>query len=89
MVESLLINAVYLFTMFKTIIVEDNEEHVLGIQKIVTNNCSQLELVGVANDIDSAYDLIVDKKPNLVLFRLRRRARQAGKPAHHECPDAE
>ncbi|MEI8052264.1 MAG: LytTR family DNA-binding domain-containing protein [Bacteroidota bacterium] len=70
MVESLLINAVYLFTMFKTIIVEDNEEHVLGIQKIVTNNCSQLELVGVANDIDSAYDLIVDKKPNLVLLDI-------------------
>lgn len=69
-VEPFLINAVYPFTMFKTIIVEDNEEHVHGIKKIVINNCPQLELVGVANDIDSAYNLIVDKKPDLVLLDI-------------------
>ncbi len=56
--------------MFKVIIVEDNEKHIQELKKIFFENCPQFDLVGEARDIDAAYNLIIDIKPDLVLLDI-------------------
>ena len=54
--------------MFNTIIVEDDLKQVAEIKKIVKQHCPQINLIGEAYDVDSAYSLINELKPDLILL---------------------
>ena len=56
--------------MFKTIIVEDEEKYTRILKKMLLENCPQIEIVGEASDIESAFELINETNPDLVLLDI-------------------
>ena len=56
--------------MFKTIIVEDEEKYTRILKKMLQENCPQIEIVGEASDIESAFELINETNPDLVLLDI-------------------
>lgn len=55
----------------RTIVVEDVEETIATILDIFKQSCPNVEVLGVAKDTNTAYDLIVKHKPDFVLFDVQ------------------
>ena len=56
--------------MYKTIIVEDEAKNAIILKKLLQEYCPMIDVVGVANDNNSAYELITEVKPDLVFLDI-------------------
>lgn len=56
--------------MLKTVIVDDEPKNLRVLRKLLSDYCPQVEIVGEAADVNSAYTLIVEVKPELVLLDI-------------------
>lgn len=56
--------------LISTIIVEDEDRNMKFLERLLTEFCPEIELVGKAENIDMAYSIIIDKKPNLVFLDI-------------------
>ena len=54
--------------MLSTILVDDEMRSCEILQKLISKNCTNIEVLGVANDVESAYRLIIEKNPTLVFL---------------------
>lgn len=52
----------------KTIIVDDIKKNREILVELLTDYCPQVEVVGLASDVNTAYSLIIEQKPDLVLL---------------------
>lgn len=55
----------------RTIIIEDIEQDLETAQTYLNTYCPQVEIIGVAKNVNAAYDLIVEKKPDFVLSDIQ------------------
>jgi len=56
--------------LVKVVIVDDERYASDGLSKLIQHYCPLLEIIGVADSVDSAYPLIVEKKPALVFLDI-------------------
>ena len=54
----------------KTVIIDDEQDAIDNLKKIIDEFCKEAKVVGVANIIKDAYKLILEKKPDLVLLDI-------------------
>jgi two-component system LytT family response regulator len=55
----------------RTILVDDEADSRGVLRNLIGNYCANIELVGEASNIETAYDLINDLKPDLVLLDIQ------------------
>lgn len=56
--------------MIKTLIVEDNKKSAELLKSYISNLFNDLELIGIANNLDEAVNLIFQKRPSLVFLDI-------------------
>lgn len=56
--------------MLKAIIIDDEEFAREILKRLIEVNCPELEIIGEANNIDKAYDLIKNSTPDLVFLDI-------------------
>lgn len=56
--------------MLRTIIVDDEVKNLRLLTSLLRDYCPQVELIGEAGNIDEAYDMIINSKPDLVLLDI-------------------
>jgi two-component system LytT family response regulator len=56
--------------MIKTILVDDEVDSIRVIQRLLENCCPKVSVVGTANGVESALELIRELKPDLVLLDI-------------------
>ena len=57
--------------MIKTVIIEDEEQNRLRLEKLLSSYCPEVEIIGDARGVRSAYKLIKDLKPDLILLDIQ------------------
>lgn len=57
--------------MIKAIIVDDERNNRENLLNLLSKHCSHVNMVGQANSVDSAIQLIHDQKPNLVFLDIK------------------
>lgn len=55
----------------RAILVDDEEKSRKGLRNLLNKFCEQVELCGEAEDVEEAYDLILDKKPELIFLDIQ------------------
>ena len=55
----------------RVLIIEDLEKTVKAILEIFEKHCPMVEVVGVAGEVNAGYELILEKKPDLVLSDIQ------------------
>ncbi len=68
---STLINPSKRLTMIKTIIVEDTFDNRETLKKILAAECPELQLMGEAENVDQAYQLIKSVQPDLIFLDIQ------------------
>lgn len=53
------------------LLVDDEEKSRKGLRNLLSKFCPEVELLGEAEDITEAYDLIIDKKPDLIFLDIQ------------------
>ena len=56
--------------MIRTIIVEDEPKNLKILQKLITEYCPEIDLIGSAPNVDSAYELIMKENPDLLVLDI-------------------
>jgi len=57
--------------MIKTVIIEDEEQNKVRLEKLLNNYCPEVRVVGDAGGVKSAYNLIKRQSPDLVLLDIQ------------------
>ena len=57
--------------MLRTIIIEDEENVKISIEKKLSQFCPEVNLIGWANNVKNAITLISETKPELVLLDIK------------------
>lgn len=57
--------------MYSCLIIDDENRSIETLSKIILTYCeNQLEILGIANNIEDAYPLILSKKPDVVFLDI-------------------
>lgn len=56
--------------MIKTIIVEDEERNMKFIERLLIEFCPEIEVIGRAENVEIAFEIISNKKPDLVFLDI-------------------
>ncbi len=56
--------------MFKTVIVDDEPKNLRILKKLLQDFCPQIQVAGEAGDVKSAFSVITDLKPELVILDI-------------------
>lgn len=57
--------------MIRTVIIEDEEQNKVRLEKLLNSNCPDVKVIGDAGGVNTAYDLIQKLKPDLVLLDIQ------------------
>jgi two-component system, LytTR family, response regulator len=53
------------------IIIDDKQIAIRGLKKILSQFCPEVNVIAEANDVETAYELIIDKKPHLIFLDIQ------------------